>query len=88
MGKTTILKMVELQVIEASYSIWADASRTAVHFSREIVDQVQKYGIQFTPASSDVLDQAISATKALLEAGPAVFPSIRWMQQARSYLTG
>ena len=74
MGKTTILKMVELQCNERHlYSIWADASRTAVHFSREIVDQVQKYGIQFTPASSDVLDQAISATKALLEAGPAVF---------------
>ena len=74
-GKTTILKRAELHCNDRHIrSIWANASQSAVHFSHEIVDQVrQKYGIQFTPESSDLLDQSISATKALLEGGPAVF---------------
>jgi NB-ARC domain len=75
MGKTTLLKEVEFRCNERDlYSIWADASQTADHFSHEIVDQVQKkYGIQFTPASSDLINQSINATKALLKEGPAVF---------------
>ena len=74
-GKTTILKEVEFQCNERHlHSIWTEASQSVVHFSHEVVDQVQKkYGIQFTPGSSDLRDQSISVTKALLEAGPAVF---------------
>ncbi len=74
-GKTTILKEVEFHCnAKHLHSIWADANQSAAPFSREVVDQVQKkYGIQFTLRSSDVLDQSISATKALLEGGPAVF---------------
>ena len=74
LGKTALLERAELFCKERHLpSIRADASQSAVHFSREIVDQVQRYGIPFTSGSSDVLDQSISATKSLLEAGPAVF---------------
>jgi len=73
-GKTTILQRIKLHCNEQHLpSIWTDASQGTTLFSHEVIQQVQKYGVQFAPKNNDLLSQSIEATKALIKQNPAVF---------------
>ncbi len=72
-GKTTMLRKIEQNCQDKQVStIWIDASQHMSDFSREIINQVQRYNVQFRTESTDWLDQSIVATRALLTKGPVI----------------
>jgi len=73
-GKTTMLKKIEKRCHDMHLpSVWADASQGILNFSRDIIQQIQQYNVQFTPKSEDLPEQSVYAARALLSQGPMVF---------------
>lgn len=69
-GKTAVLKNVQQRCNDRNLPhIWVDASYDIPKFSHEIIEQVERYSIQFMHKNSDedLLNLSISATKALLK---------------------
>jgi hypothetical protein len=74
-GKTTILRKIEQNCQDRHLpAIWIDASQNMPDFPRKIIDQVQRYNVQFIRIEgNDWLNQSIIATRALLQKGPVIF---------------
>jgi hypothetical protein len=73
-GKTTMLRKIEKLCHDMHLpSIWTDASQSILNSSREIIQQIQQYNVQFIPKSENLPEQSVHAARALLLQGPMVF---------------
>jgi hypothetical protein len=73
-GKTALLERIKLHCSQRQLlSIWIDASQGIDVFSREVIQQVQTYGVQIVQTNTDLFSQFIDATKALVKQKPVVF---------------